>query len=302
MGFPKQIEVVEVGPRDGFQNVKMHIPQVTKLMIIEEMIAAGVKVMEITSFVHPKAIPQMADAAEVVRSIVAKYGDNGFRAIALVPNLIGARNAWNCGIQEVTYVISASEKHNLANINRTREQSLAELNSIVQAMPELKVRLDVATAFGCPLLGKVDNQLVLSLIDKALECGVKEVVLCDTIGVANPSHVYQLVKTVKKNFGNIGIGLHLHDTRGMGLVNTFAAMEAGITVFETSVGGLGGCPFAPGAAGNTATEDMVNMLHAMGIVTGICLDTYLKVVHMVQTQIQSDLTSHMAKACRYEAI
>jgi hydroxymethylglutaryl-CoA lyase len=302
MNLPEQVEVVEVGPRDGFQNIKTKIPTEIKLTIIEAMIDAGVNAMEITSFVHPKAIPQMADATDVVQRIITKYSKSGLRAIALVPNLTGAKNAYRCGIREVTYVISASEKHNLANINRTCEQSLADLSSIIQEMPELKVRLDVATAFGCPFIGKVNDELVLSLIQDALDLGVKEVILCDTIGVANPRQVYRLVQKTKRAYGNVPVGLHLHDTRGMGLVNSLAAMEAGVTVFETSVGGLGGCPFAPGAAGNSATEDMVNMLQAMGIETGIRLAEYLKAVYLVSEQIQSDLTSHMAKACRYEGI
>ncbi|MHB8061603.1 MAG: hydroxymethylglutaryl-CoA lyase [Ruminiclostridium sp.] len=302
MQFPKKVKVVEVGPRDGFQNVKIQIPTETKLDIIEALIAAGVRTMEVTSFVHPKAIPQMADAAEVAKRMVEKHGSNGLNAIALVPNLTGAKNAFSCGIREVTYVISASEMHNLKNINRTREQSLEELKVLVQTIPELKVRLDVATAFGCPFMGKVDDESVISLIQAALDCGIKEVVLCDTIGIANPNQVYNLVQKTRAAFEGIPIGLHMHDTRGMGLANTLAGLNAGITLFEASVGGLGGCPFAPGAAGNTATEDMINMLHSMGIETGIQLDEYIKVVRLVQEQIQNILTSHMVNACSYENI
>jgi len=199
-------------------------------------------------------------------------------------------------------VISASEQHNLANINRTREQSLAELRSIVTEVPGLAVRLDIATAFGCPLGGKVDEKMVISLIESAISYGVKSVILCDTIGIANPQQVFKLVKTVQTIFSDLPFGLHLHDTRGMGLANTLAGLEAGITTFETSIGGLGGCPFAPGAAGNTATEDLVNMFHAMGIPTGINLDQYLAVVQIVRAQIQSTLTGHMAYARKYDDI
>jgi hydroxymethylglutaryl-CoA lyase len=301
MNFPRPVQVVEVGPRDGFQNIKQPIATATKLDCIEAMISSGVSAMEVTSFVHPKAIPQMADAVDVAKSVVANHGGK-FRAIALVPNLTGARKAYECGISEVTYVISASEKHNLANINRTREQSLEDLRNITQTMPDLKVRLDVATAFGCPFMGKVADELVLSLIEAALGCNIKEVVLCDTIGVANPVQVYEFVKKTQAKFANILWGVHLHDTRGMGLANTLAALQAGITVLETAVGGLGGCPFAPGAAGNTATEDMLNMLDAMGIATGIRLTDYLKAVHLVREQIQGDLTGHMVKACSYDGI
>jgi hydroxymethylglutaryl-CoA lyase len=300
--FPRQVQIVEVGPRDGFQNIKTFIETEVKLRVIEDMIAAGVQVMEVTSFVHPKAIPQMVDAAEIAKTIVAKAGDNHFNGLALVPNLTGAKKAYECGIQEVTYVISASEQHNLANINRTREQSLADLQNIVTQVPEMTVRLDVATAFGCPLGGKVDEKMVLSLIASALKIGVKSVILCDTIGVANPKQVFELAKTVTALFAGVPFGLHLHDTRGVGLANTLAGLEAGITTFESSIGGLGGCPFAPGAAGNTATEDLVNMFHAMGIPTGIDLDQYLAVVQIVRDQIQSVLTGHMAYARKYDDI
>lgn len=300
LGFPNQVKIVEVGPRDGFQNIKTLIPTETKINVIEGMVAAGVQVMEVTSFVHPKAIPQMADAAEVAKHTVENYKSSSFSGLALVPNLTGAKKAYACGLREVSYVISASEAHNLANINRTREQSLADLASIMEEVPKLGVSLDVATSFGCPLGGKVEEEKVLSLIESALHLGVKSVVLCDTIGVANPKQVYELVKTVQKVFSGVSFGLHLHDTRGMGLANTLAGLEAGITSFETSIGGLGGCPFAPGAAGNTATEDLINMFHNMGISTGIDLGQYLAVVQTVRDQIQSVLTGHMTYARQYD--
>lgn len=302
MRLPRKVDVVEVGPRDGFQNIKTAIPTATKKKVIEAIIDAGVQVVEITSFVHPKAIPQMGDAADVAASVVRTQQGRDFRPIALVPNLTGAKNARAAGIREVSYVISASEKHNLANINRTREQSLSELATITAELPDLKVRLDVATSFGCPFLGRVDSELVLSLVKAGLAAGVQEVVLCDTIGIADPQQVYQLVGRVKTEYPEIPIGLHLHDTRGMGLANTLAGLEAGVTTFETSIGGLGGCPFAPGAAGNTATEDMVNMLHAMGIKTGIDLEKYLLAVGIVREEIQKELTGHMAYACKYETL
>lgn len=300
MNFPNNVNIVEVGPRDGFQNIGNFIPTETKLIIIEGMIKAGVQVMEVTSFVHPKAIPQMKDATEVAQSIVKNYKDSCFDGLALVPNLTGAKKAYDCGLRKVSYVISASEAHNLANINRTREQSLADLSSILKEVPGLGVSLDIATSFGCPLGGKVKVEKVLSLIGSALNLGVKSVVLCDTIGIANPKQVFELVEIVKKNFPEVTFSLHLHDTRGMGLANTLAGLEAGITTFETSIGGLGGCPFAPGAAGNTATEDLINMFHDMGISTGIHLDQYLAVVQTVREQIQSVLTGHMAYARKYD--
>lgn len=300
--YPSFVEVIEVGPRDGFQNIKTHIPTKIKLAVIDQMIASGIRKIEITSFVHPKAIPQMADASEVVQAVFNKYQDKDIAVMALIPNLTGAKNASKYGIKEVAYVISASEKHNLANINRTREQSLSELTNIIDQLPDLNIRLDVATAFGCPFAGKVDNNLVLSLIDEGIKLGVSTIVLCDTIGIANPRQVYELVKTVKMAYPAMPIGLHLHDTRGMGLANTLAGLQAGVTMFETSIGGLGGCPFAPGAAGNTATEDMVNMLKDMDIETGINLEKYLEAVRFVRKEVQLDLSGHMASACMYENI
>lgn len=298
--YPLKVEVIEVGPRDGFQNIKTPISTRTKLEVIDKLIASGIKKMEVTSFVHPKAIPQMADAADIAKEVCAKYPASDFTPLALVPNLAGAKNAFTSGIREVAYVTSASEKHNLANINRTREQSLNELANIITEFPELKVRLDVATAFGCPFIGRVDKEMVLSLIEDGVRLGVSTIILADTIGVANPKQVYELAQTVKAAYPHMPVGLHLHDTRGMGLANTLAGLQAGVAMFETSVGGLGGCPFAPGAAGNTATEDLANMLEDMGISTGIHLDTYLEAVRLVQRDIQSNLTSHMASACKYE--
>ncbi|MDU2064777.1 MAG: hydroxymethylglutaryl-CoA lyase [Sporomusaceae bacterium] len=298
--LPQQVEVIDVGPRDGFQNIKEWIPTEVKMEIIDGLMAAGVKSIEVTSFVHPKAIPQMADATTVAAAALEKYQQVGLKAKALVPNLQGAKKAYSQGIREVTYVISASEKHNLANINRTREQSLADLAAIIKELPDLTIRLAAATSFGCPFAGQVPEELVLSLIQSAVDLGVNYVVLCDTIGVGDPKQVYSLVQAVKTNYPNITVALHLHDTRGMGLANTLAGLEAGITVFESAIGGLGGCPFAPGAAGNTATEDMINMFHRMGIQTGIDLDQYLSVVEIVKTKIQPVLTGHLASACKYD--
>lgn len=300
--LPTYIEVVEVGPRDGFQNLQSFIPTPIKIKIIRKMIMSGIKAMELTSFVHPGAIPQMADAAEVVRLIHRDYPDKGFRSIALVPNLFGAKKAHAAGIREVTYVISASEKHNLANINRTHEQSFADLRTIIAELPELEIRLDIATAFGCPFQGPVGLDLVKGMIDRALCLGAKKMILCDTIGVANPTQVQQIVVDVQSSFPGLPLGLHLHDTRGMGLANVLAGLEGGVTTFESSVGGLGGCPFAPGAAGNIATEDLVNMVHAMGIKTGIDLEKYMQAVQSVKEEIQTNLSSHMAYAKQYEGI
>lgn len=294
MKFAQEVQIVEVGPRDGLQNIKAWIPTEFKIELIEDLVAAGIGTMEITSFVHPKAIPQMKDAEIVTKSIVSSPNKKGIRTFVLVPNLVGAKKASECGLAEITYVISASEKHNLANINRTIEQSLGELAVIRTELPTIQIRLDVATAFGCPFLGQVSEDAVMNLIHRAMEIGVNTITLCDTIGIANPKQVYELSDKVSKAFPDMPVGLHLHDTRGMGLANYLAAMEAGIHIFETSIGGLGGCPFAPGAAGNTATEDLVNMLDRIGVKTNIDVDRLVSISKRLEDELEMNLTSHMA--------
>ena len=298
-GADEKVTLIEVGPRDGFQNIKTPIPTETKLQIIRALISSGIPEIEITSFVHPKAVPQMADAGEVSRIILPEMEAAGRRAIALVPNLRGAKNAWDCGVRTVSCVISASESHNQANVARSRKESLEDLRGIVRAFPEMIVRLDLATAFGCPYEGPVDEKEVLQMAEMGLEAGVLELVLCDTIGVANPHQVQSIGKKVLELAGEIPVALHLHDTRGLGVANVCAGYQIGIRRFEAAVGGLGGCPFAPGAAGNTAMEDTVHLFESMGIFTGVKLEEYLKAVELVKLLIKPDLTGRMSFACPY---
>lgn len=293
LDIPGRVQVVDVGPRDGFQNLKEFIPTDVKLRVIDGMAAAGVKQMEITSFVNPRAVPQMADAGEVAKATVEKYGES-VRLIALVPNARGAENAMQSGLRDITYVISVSESHNKANVNRTVAESLDSLKGLVAAMPELTVRLSVATAFGCPFEGKTPYESVKGLVGSALELGIREIALCDTIGVANPRQVMELVGEIRPMDAGMKLALHLHDTRGMGLANTLAGLIAGVRIYETAIGGLGGCPFAPGASGNTATEDMLNMFGGMQIETGIDPGKYMEAVRIVQKDIQPELSGHVA--------
>jgi len=291
MNLPDKVRVIEVGPRDGFQNISTFIPTDTKLDVISSLLDANIRELEITSFVHPQAIPQMKDAAEVAGR-VRKMCDR-LELIALVPNLTGARAAREVGIGKVTYVISASWKHNQENVRRTIEESFAELKALRINYPEMKIRLAVATAFGCPYLGNIPIEQVIGMIENGLNLQVDEILLCDTIGTANPRQMHILLGAVKEKYPGIEFGLHLHDTRGMGLANVLAALQQGFTIFEAAVGGLGGCPFAPGAAGNIATEDLVNMLEQMGIKTGIDLDKLLKAARIVKDKINPALTGHM---------
>ncbi len=299
--MPTSVTINEVGPRDGFQNVATFIPTSDKIAIIEQLIDAGLKDFELTSFVSPKAIPQLADSAEVCRVILEKYG-SAINASALVPNLKGAQSAWEAGIREIACVISVSTSHNKANINRTHEESLAELAKIVESMPGMKVRVDLATAFACPFEGWTPVEAVTLLTEKVVQLGIQKIVLADTIGVATPDRVFQLSADIKKAFPAIDFSLHIHDTRGMGLVNTLSGLMAGITTFETSIAGLGGCPFAPGAAGNTATEDMVNMLAGMNIKTGVDLAKLIAVVGLVSEKIDAKTNSHMSQSKLYDSL
>lgn len=293
MGDAKEIEIIDVGPRDGFQNVRTFIDTEQKLQIIDGLVRAGIRSMEVTSFVHPKAIPQMADAAQVAQTVRNRYPD--LRAIALVPNLRGAENAAEAGIREISCVISASEAHNKANVNRTVAESLEGLQQICEAFPKLRVRLDIATAFGCPFSGNTEAEQVLKLAETAVLVGVKEIVLCDTIGVANPVQVAELARAALERLPGIPLTMHFHNTRGLGLANICSAIQAGVTSFETSVGGLGGCPFAPGSEGNTATEDTVHMLRAMGMDTGVDLDRLLETVQYVAEHVDAEVTGKMLR-------
>lgn len=297
MQYPRSVQVVDITGRDGFQNVKEWIPTEIKKRVLDELAAAGVTKMEATSFVSPRAIPQMADAKEIVAHMREKHPN--IALVALAPNLRGVQNAAECGVKEVSYIISTSVSHNKANINRTHEESLNDLAAIVDACPGVSVNLSMPTVFGCPFEGEVPVSQVIWLLGECLKRGAKTASLCDTIGVANPDQVQTVVKAVKKAFPDLDFALHLHDTHGMGLANTFAALQCGVSRFETAAGGLGGCPFAPGAAGNTSTEDMVNMLHRMRVATGIDLEKYLTAVATVREYINPQVPGRLSVARTY---
>lgn len=294
MELPPYVEIIEVGPRDGFQNIIEFIPTRVKMDIINTIIASGIREIELTSFVNPKAVPQMADAAEIAETILSS-AKKPARPIALVPNFRGVQNAYKSGIRVLSFVISATEGHNKANVNRSKKESVEDLKNIISEFPDIEIRLDIATAFGCPYEGYTPEDDVVDLLKVGVDSGVREIVLCDTIGIANPKQVFSLCqKTLAVS--TVPITLHLHDTRGMGLANMLAGMQSGVSRFETSIGGLGGCPFAPGAAGNTSSEDAINMLKSMHVDTGIDLIKYLEAVNIIKQRVKSDLTSCMAVA------
>lgn len=286
------IRICEVGPRDGFQSIKCAlIPTERKVEVIDRLIEAGVMHMEFTSFVSPKAIPQMADAADVTRAVLEKHPDVDL--FALVPNLRGAANAYSLGLRKVCYVVSLSTSHNRANINRTHEQSLDAYKEIRAAYPDLDVVLDLATTFGCPFEGKYnDPAAVVAFLKDYVDAGLKTVCLCDTIGIADPAQVRAVIEAVRAAYPALELAVHFHDTRGLGMVNTLTAIEAGVAEIQATLGGLGGCPFAPGASGNLATEDAVWMLNETGVETGISFSKILAAAKFEKEIIEGNYSGH----------
>jgi hydroxymethylglutaryl-CoA lyase len=281
-----------VGPRDGLQSIKPVMPLAAKKAWITAEAAAGVTEIEVGSFVPAHILPQLADTAEVVayaRTIP------GLTVAVLVPNLKGAEAAVRAGAHKITIPLSASETHSLKNVRRTHAQMLEETRGIValiRSLPqEQRPRFEggLSTAFGCTIEGNVPAEKVVRLAEALMEAGCDEVGLSDTTGYANPAQVKDLVKRVKAAVGDHALsGLHLHNTRGLGLANVLAGLEVGITTFDSSLGGLGGCPFAPGASGNIVTEDLVFMLESMGLKTGIDLPRLLEVRRILLEALPSE--------------
>lgn len=286
----KRVNILEVGPRDGFQNLNQMLTTQQKLEIIDGLIESGIKELEVTSFVSPKAIPQMADAKEVAKYCLEKYPET--KIYALIPNLKGAQLAWEAGIRNVSYVISLSESHNKANINRTHEESFAELKELIETYPGLNICVGLATVFGCPFEGIPKISDAVAFAEKLWDYGVRSINLADTIGIADPRQVRETVKAMKEALSECEFQIHIHDTRNMGMVNTLAAIECGITTVQSTLGGLGGCPFAPGASGNTATEDLVYMLERMGYETGVDFDKLLALSKYQKSFIEGVYSGH----------
>ncbi len=275
--------ISEVGPRDGLQSVKATMPTAAKLAWIDGLYAAGLREIEVCSFVPAKLLPQMADAAEVVRHAVTLPG---LTVMALVPNLRGAEAALAAGAHKLTIPVSASEAHSLANVRKSRSDMVAEVRSIMalknERAPQVKVEAGVSTAFGCTISGAVADEDVVWLAAQLAEAGADEVGLSDTTGMANPAQVRRLFKQVRAVIGDKTGAAHMHNTRGLGLANCLAAFDVGVTTFDSSQGGLGGCPYAPGASGNVVTEDLVFMFEAMGVKTGVDLEKLMAVRALLQ--------------------
>jgi len=271
------------------------IPTEKKIEIINALAKTGIKRMEVASFISPKAIPQMRDAKEVVAGIDRGLG---IRKEALVPNPKGAENAVRAGVDEIRIFVSASESHNRSNVNRTIDESFEGFKDIMRIANEGKIPVgaDIAVAFGCPFEGDIPIERLWRIVDRLLELGAKDITLGDTTGMATPPIVRRICESLLKAFPALKLGLHFHNTRGIGLVNIYEALQMGLTTFESSVGGLGGCPFAPGATGNVCTEDLVYMLHELGIHTGIDLKALIGVAKKMEQLIGRTLPGQVMKA------
>jgi hydroxymethylglutaryl-CoA lyase len=293
--LPRRVTLYEVGPRDGLQNESRMVPTADKIAFIDALSASGLGHIEITSFVNPTWIPQLADAGDVARGIRRRPG---IVYSALVPNRKGLEAALEAGMSEIAVFLSASETHNRKNVNKTITETLRAFEEVVEPASArgVGVRAYVSTVYGCPYEGAVDPRRVIELTRTLREMGVYQVSLGDTIGVANPAQVERVLEMVLAEFPADDIAMHFHDTRGTALANCMVGLALGITTIDAAVGGLGGCPYAPGASGNLATEDVVAVLHAMGVETGIDLDLLVEAAQRIAAYVGHELPSKYLKA------
>ncbi|WP_233499258.1 hydroxymethylglutaryl-CoA lyase [Bacillus weihaiensis] len=294
MYLPKKVTVKEVGPRDGLQNEKKQINTDDKVKWINMLSHTGLSFIEVTSFVHPKWIPSLADCFEVAKKIDRV---EGVTYSALVPNQKGLEKALAAEIDEIAIFMSASETHNQHNVNRSREDSFAILKGVINdsLTENKKVRGYISTVFGCPYEGAIEVAEVLRICEKLFSMGVYEISLGDTIGVATPKQVNEVLSLIFREFPEGQFAMHFHNTRGTALANVNASLELGITSFDSSLGGLGGCPYAPGASGNVATDDLYYLLNTMGIQTGIEEKKLKAAVRYIQEKIGRRLDSHSSR-------
>lgn len=288
--LPNKATIIEVGPRDGLQNEGKIVSTESKLEFIEGLQKAGIQEMELTSFVSPKWVPQMADAKEILAN-VEKTG----RQFVLTPNEKGISLALESGAKALAVFVGVSDSFNKKNINKTTAESMEALEPLILKLKEdgIFVRACISTAFYCPFEGAVDPEKTVALCRQFVDWGVDELSVADTIGMANPVESYELFHRLKTEFPDVLMTAHFHDTRKMALANIFASLQAGVDRFDASAGGLGGCPFAPGATGNAATEDIVNMLHRMGIETGIDLDLLCEAVAKIEPHVSNPVDTGM---------
>lgn len=292
--LPAALSLREVGPRDGLQN-EAPVPTEAKVELIDALSRTGVGRIEAVSFVHPRAIPQMADADEVWQRIDRSPE---VRYSALVPNLRGAQRALDAGFREIEVVVSASDTHNRKNVNRSTAESLDDIAALIQTVHDAgaTVQVIVSTAWGCPYEGDVPVERVVSVAGRALGDGADGISFGDTTGMATPGRVTTLIGELRMRHPDAALNLHFHNTRGTGLANVLAALELGVSDFDASVGGLGGCPYAPGATGNVATEELVHMVEDMGVDTGVDLDALLDAAATAERIVGRTLPSQVLRA------
>jgi hydroxymethylglutaryl-CoA lyase len=289
-----RIHFNEVVTRDGFQNEPAFVPTDAKVALIDELSACGYAKIEVTSFTSAKAIPMLRDAEEVMGRIRRVPG---VETTVLVPNVRGAERALESRADELNLVMSTSETHNLANLRMPREKSFAGLRDVIaMAAGRVPVNVSLSACFGCPMEGEVPADDVLRWAGRFADLGVRGLTICDTTGMAHPAQVSRMARLLRDRFGSLQLTLHFHNTRGMGLANVLASVQEGIDRFDGSLGGLGGCPYAPGATGNICSEDAIHMLHAMGFETGIDLPRLLAVARRLPEVVGHDVPGQVAKA------
>ena len=294
MDLPKKVKIREVGTRDGFQSWPEAIPTETKIKVVESVIAAGIREIETTSFVSPKAVPQLSDAAKVMAAVPR----DGVTHCVLVPNLRGAQMAVEAKADQIMVVISASEPHNMANFNRTIEASFSDLEPIFRLAKDNGVQVfgGTATSFGCPYQGEVPETDVLKIVDKYMSFGADYVALADTTGLATPPRVDRLVKMVRDRHPEVEVMLHFHNNRGNAMANLLQGLYAGATIFDTALAGIGGCPNVPQASGNLATEDVVYLLDDMGVETGIDQEAIIRAALELEKKLGRMLPGQVMKS------
>jgi len=295
---PDDVRLYEVSPRDGLQNESATVPLAGKIRLIDALVSAGLRTIEITSFVSPKWIPQLADADEVAERVLAQGYDGRVAFSALCPNAKGLERAKHAGLKEIAVFLSASETHNKKNVNKTIEQTLAAFEETIRPACEagMRVRGYVSTVWGCPYEGPVSPERSIAIAKKLVAMGCYQISFGDTIGAGTPKLTREIMTRALDELPNEAVAMHMHDTRGTALANILVGLELGVRTFDASVGGLGGCPYAPGAAGNVATEDLVYMLHGMGIATGVDLERLVEAARAAESIVGRSLPGKVHQA------